>query len=285
MKATFDITLVVDNGDTAISNGAHRLRHARPPTASTPSASAPRRRCRPTSWRMLVGDFECVEAASTTSPSASAPRPACSDLGKFAVERGGGVDLQFYDKYYGIKYPFGKLDMIAHPRLRSGRDGERRRDHVSRDALLVDRRPPRSSASSAWPSVIAHEIAHQWFGDLVTMKWWDDIWLNEGFATFMASKPLKAWHPEWRVDLDDVGGTNGSLGVDAHALHAPDPAEGRDAQRDQRALRRHRVRQDRRGAAHGRRTGWARKRSATASARISRNSRTAMRPPRIAGER
>jgi len=63
--------------------------------------------------------------------------------------------------------------------------------------------------------VIAHEMAHQWFGDLVTMKWWDDIWLNEGFATWMESKPVEAWKPEWNVNLDDVSGTAEALSVDS----------------------------------------------------------------------
>jgi aminopeptidase N len=63
--------------------------------------------------------------------------------------------------------------------------------------------------------VISHEIAHQWFGDLVTMRWWDDIWLNEGFATWMASKPLAAWHPEWQIELDESGETLKALGLDA----------------------------------------------------------------------
>jgi aminopeptidase N/puromycin-sensitive aminopeptidase len=63
--------------------------------------------------------------------------------------------------------------------------------------------------------VVAHEMAHQWFGDLVTMQWWDDIWLNEGFATWMESKAVEAWKPEWNIDLDDVEGTVQALNVDS----------------------------------------------------------------------
>jgi aminopeptidase N len=64
-------------------------------------------------------------------------------------------------------------------------------------------------------AIISHEIAHQWFGNLVTMKWWDDIWLNEGFATWMANKPVAVWRPDWHVELDDAADTQGALGIDA----------------------------------------------------------------------
>ena len=58
-------------------------------------------------------------------------------------------------------------------------------------------------------------MAHQWFGDLVTMQWWDDIWLNEGFATWMANKPLKAWKPEWHIELDEAGDNQTAMDLDA----------------------------------------------------------------------
>ena len=118
MKATFDITLVVDNGDTAISNGAIASDTPAGP-ASTPSASAPRRRCRPISWPCSSATSSASAAASTTSPSASAPCPACRTSAS-SRSRPPRRAISFYDKYYGIKYPFGKLDLIGIPDFEAG---------------------------------------------------------------------------------------------------------------------------------------------------------------------
>src|SRR5215470_7535164 len=70
-------------------------------------------------------------------------------------------------------------------------------------------------------TVIAHEMAHQWFGDFVTMQWWDDIWLNEGFATWMANRPLQAWKPEWNIPVDEELETQKALALDGlRSTHA-----------------------------------------------------------------
>ena len=87
--------------------------------------------------------------------------------------------------------------------------------------LLIDEKEGSVDLKKTIASVTAHEIAHMWFGDLVTMKWWDDVWLNEGFATWMSSKPVQKWKPEWNFDLDDVSGTGGTLNVDSLANTRP----------------------------------------------------------------
>jgi aminopeptidase N len=213
MKATYDITLVVDDGDTAISNGSIAS-----DTPSGPGKHAIRFR---TTQKMstylvamLVGDFQCVTGGVDDIPIRVCSVPGMQDLGKFALSAA-EASISFYDRYYGIKYPFGKLDLIAIPDFEAGAMENAGAITFRETALLLDDKSASLEQKRGVASVIAHEIAHQWFGDLVTMKWWDDIWLNEGFATFMTAKPLAAWHPEWRVDLDQAGGTNNALGGDS----------------------------------------------------------------------
>ncbi|HEX9458448.1 MAG TPA: M1 family metallopeptidase, partial [Thermoanaerobaculia bacterium] len=213
MKATFDITLVVDDGDTAISNGAIAS-----DTPAGPGKHAIRFR---TTLKMstylvamLVGDFQCVSGGVDDIPIRVCSVPGMQNLSKFALSAAEAA-VSFYDKYYAIKYPFGKLDLIGIPDFEAGAMENAGAITFRETALLLDDKTASVEAKRGVAGVIAHEIAHQWFGDLVTMKWWDDIWLNEGFATFMAPKPLIAWHPEWRNDLDQVNGTNGSLGIDS----------------------------------------------------------------------
>jgi aminopeptidase N len=222
-KSTFDISLVVDKGDTGISNGKivtdtpgpgdgkHTLTFETTPKMSTYLVA------------MLVGDFKCVEGSQDNIPIRICAVPEKAQLGQLALESAKAI-LAYYDKYYEIKYPFKKLDLIALPDFSAGAM-ENTAAITYRDVLLLaDPATASVGQEKSIAGVAAHEMAHQWFGDLVTMQWWDDIWLNEGFATWMSSKPVKAWKPEWNVELDDVQGTSGSLGLDSskntRAIHA-----------------------------------------------------------------
>ena len=213
-KATFDISMMIDAADTAISNGRqlsdkpgpdpgkHTLTFARTPKMSTYLAA------------MLVGDFVCRDGSSDGIPIRICSTPDKLGLTAFALDAA-QQQLAFYNKYFGIKYPFGKLDIIGVPDFSAGAMENAGAITFRERLLLVDPANSSVTARKRVAGIISHEIAHQWFGNLVTMKWWDDIWLNEGFATWMANKPVAAWRPDWHVELDDAADTQGALGIDA----------------------------------------------------------------------
>ena len=213
-KATFDISMTIDAGDTAISNGrqvsdvpgpepgTHTVTFARSPKMSTYLVA------------LLVGDFVCREGEADGTPLRVCSTPDKVDLTGFAMDAA-VQQLRFYNTYYGIKYPHDKLDIIAVPDFAAGAMENFGAITFRERLLLAD--PERASLAvrKNIAGIISHEIAHQWFGNLVTMKWWDDIWLNEGFATWMANKPIAEWRPEWRVELDDVEDTMTAKATDS----------------------------------------------------------------------
>jgi aminopeptidase N len=218
-KATFDITAVADKGLAAISNqklvsdtagpgGKHTVRFATTAKMSSYLAA------------LVVGNFEYVEGEADGIPIRVYATTGKKETGKFALESAQHI-LSYYDKYFGIKYPYGKLDLIGLPDFSAGAMENTGCITFREVILLIDEKQGSVDLKKTIASVIAHEMAHQWFGDLVTMKWWDDVWLNEGFATWMSSKPVQAWKPEWNFNLDDVSGTGGTLNVDSLANTRP----------------------------------------------------------------
>jgi aminopeptidase N len=214
MKATFAVTLTIARRDTAISNGAllsdmpgpgpsrHTLRFATTPRMSSYLVA------------MAVGDFECLEGAADKVPIRVCATPGKRELGHVALDMAKDV-LTFYNRYYDIPYPFGKLDMVAVPDFAAGAMENTAAIFYRETDLLADERTASLSAIKNIASVVAHEVAHQWFGDLVTMRWWDDLWLNEGFATWMETRPLAARHPEWDLAVDEALDNQAALDLDA----------------------------------------------------------------------
>src|SRR5579864_7661751 len=218
-KATFDITAIADKGQVAISNqkvvsdtpgpgNKHTVRFATTAKMSSYLAA------------LVVGNFEYVERPADGIPIRVYVTPGKKELGTFALDVATHV-LQYYDHYFGIKYPYGKLDLIGLPDFSAGAMENTGCITFREVVLLIDEKQGSIGLKKEIASVIAHEMAHQWFGDLVTMKWWDDVWLNEGFATWMSSKPIQAWKPEWNFNLDDVSGTAGTMNVDSLANTRP----------------------------------------------------------------
>ena len=212
-KATFDITAVADKGLTAISNqkiisdetgpgDKHTVKFATTAKMSSYLAA------------LVVGNFEYLEGEADGIPIRVYATTGKKEMGKFALESAEHI-LSYYDKYFGIKYPYGKLDLVGIPDFSAGAMENTGCITFREVILLIDEKQGSVDLKKTIASVIAHEMAHQWFGDLVTMKWWDDVWLNEGFATWMSSKPVQAWKPEWNFNLDDVSATGGTLNYDA----------------------------------------------------------------------
>ncbi len=118
------------------------------------------------------------------------------------------------ENYYGFGYPWDKLDVLAAPDFSAGAM-ENAGLVTFRDwLLLLDKDSPARNVQGSF-NVTAHELAHQWTGDTVTMEWWNDIWLNEAFATWMQQKVTMQVHPEYRADLDRVRGAEGAMDSDA----------------------------------------------------------------------
>jgi len=229
-KATFDITIVADKGLAVISN-TKAVSNTDGPTAGKRTvrfATTPKMSCYLVAF--VIGNFEYVEGSADGIPIRVYISPGKKNLASFALAAA-EQSLSYFDKYFGIKYPYGKLDMIGLSDFGPGAM-ENTACITYREAfLMLDEQHAAIDTRRFVASVIAHEIAHQWFGDLVTMRWWDDVWLNEGFASWMSSKPIVAWKPEWHIELSDVRDTTQALNLDSlentHPIHqeAHTPAE------------------------------------------------------------
>lgn len=164
---------------------------------------------------LAVGDFERVTRDVDGVELGVVVRRGQTHRAAEALEAG-EQSLRYFTDYFGIRYPLPKLDMIGVP----GAGGFGAMENWGAilyfdQYLLVDETSSEAERQNVF-GIVAHEIAHQWFGNLVTMMWWDDLWLNEGFASWMAAKATESVHPDWHPWLAQLsGGTSVAMALDA----------------------------------------------------------------------
>jgi len=219
-KATFDVSVVAENGMVAISNGKVLSDTPGPGAAKHTVTFATTAKMSSYLVALAVGHFESVEGEADGIPIRVWGPPGTRQNDGYALEVSERC-MKYFNQYFGIRYPFEKLDMIGLPDFSAGAMENTGLITYRQAELQLDDKHASVELRKRVALVIAHEMAHQWFGDLVTMQWWDDIWLNEGFASWMETKAVGAWKPEWHFELEDVEDTTASLNSDS--LHNTRP--------------------------------------------------------------
>jgi puromycin-sensitive aminopeptidase len=216
-KATFDVTLHVPNELAAYSNS---------PIVSESVNSAGTRRVQfaPTMKMstylvaFVVGPFEETAPIEVLGTPLRVVVPKGKvHLSSFALEAG-EFALRFFSEYFDIPYPGDKLDLVAVPDFAFGAMENLGCVTFRESALLIDPATASLAERERVADIVSHEIAHMWFGDLVTMQWWEGIWLNEAFATFMETLCVEHFKPEWKKWLSFATQRDAALQVDG--LHA-----------------------------------------------------------------
>ncbi len=149
---------------------------------------------------LVAGELDSVETTAHGVHLRVVTTKGKAKWGKYALESSARL-LDYYNEYFGVPYPLPKLDQIAVPGGFGGAMENWGAITYFESALLFDPEKNSENAKQDIFSVLAHEMAHMWFGDLVTMAWWDDLWLNEGFASWMGTKATAFFNPQWEVWL------------------------------------------------------------------------------------
>lgn len=220
-KAVFATTLVVDLMLTAVSNGAIAAETLAGGKKVVHFADTMKMSTYLVAF--IVGRIEPTEPVMIgKTPLRLWAIPGKGHLARFGQDIA-AASLSFFESYYGIPYPGDKLDLLAIPDFASGAMENLGAITYRETALLVDRQSATHGELERVADVVAHENAHMWFGDLVTMSWWNGLWLNEAFATFMEMLAVDAWKPEW--NRWDSFGVSRAAAFSVDGLHSTRPIE------------------------------------------------------------
>jgi alanyl aminopeptidase len=221
-KTPFDLTLTVPKGQLAVAN-TRELSRADAGTWTTFrfATTAPL----PTYLvAFAVGALDVREGPAGKPAVRLIATRGKGEHSAFALEATRALTATL-EGYFGLPYPFDKLDVVAVPDFGAGAMENAGLVTFREELLLIDAAHSTVAHRKAAGTTIAHELAHQWFGDLVTSAWWDDLWLNEGFATWMGDRATAEWRPSWHVEVDSLEAKYAAMALDvlpgARAVRQP----------------------------------------------------------------
>lgn len=220
-KATFDLSVIVPKGQLAVSNMPIASSAAQKDgTSLVTFGTSPRM----STYLLFLGMGELERMTTQAASTEIGVITGAGNVKKaqFALDAAAKI-LPWYNDYFGTPFPLPKLDNVAGPgqsQFFSAMENWGAIFTFER-AMLVDPKSTSEAARRRVYEIVAHEMAHQWFGDLVTMAWWDDLWLNEGFASWMATKVTDVMKPDWEMLLTRVDGREAAMSLDAFATTHP----------------------------------------------------------------
>ncbi len=218
-KATFALTVTVPRNFLAVGNMP--IQHEEPVASNLKRVSfAPTPRMSSYLFVLTTGELERVTADADGVTVGVVTTAGKGEQGRYALDNAVKL-LSYFNGYFGVKYPLPKLDLIAVPGGFGGAMENWGGITFFESRLLFDPSTNSDTARRGIFSVLAHEMAHQWFGDLVTMGWWDNLWLNEGFASWMQEKAAGRFYPQWKTWLNGYGQKQFAMALDARRTSHP----------------------------------------------------------------
>ncbi|MBP6029916.1 MAG: M1 family metallopeptidase [Sphingobium sp.] len=220
-KATFDLSVVVPKGQMAVSNmPIGSSTEQKDGTSLVTFGTSPKM----STYLLFLGMGDLERMTAKAGPTELGVVTGKGNVAKaqLALDAAAAI-LPWYNDYFGVPFPLPKLDNVAGPgqsQFFSAMENWGAIFTFER-ALLVDPKSTSEAARRRVYEIVAHEAAHQWFGNLVTMSWWDDLWLNEGFASWMATKVTDVMKPEWETLLTRVDGRESAMALDAYVTTHP----------------------------------------------------------------